>query len=177
MNEPIYGCAGCNTTAGAGGCPVHGTIGIRTGNLQLRITEPGVEVDAAWDAHCERHASKERELKAENAKLLLQLSEEKKLSTLWMEKSDENEKAAIEFRLQVGQARLALEAIEKSTAPDHSNPLIVSIHSVAKRGLSNLTEKLEVSTPKKIVHCEGVYCLGTDKCQCKCYACLQIVNF
>lgn len=24
MNEPIYGCAGCQNTAGAGGCPVHG---------------------------------------------------------------------------------------------------------------------------------------------------------
>ncbi len=24
MNEPIYGCAGCQTTAGAGACPVHG---------------------------------------------------------------------------------------------------------------------------------------------------------
>ncbi len=24
MNEPIYGCAGCQNTAGAGACPVHG---------------------------------------------------------------------------------------------------------------------------------------------------------
>lgn len=26
MNQPIYGCSGCNTTAGAGGCPVHRNV-------------------------------------------------------------------------------------------------------------------------------------------------------
>lgn len=38
------------------------------------------------------------------------------------------------------------------------------------------TEK-RVEAPQKIEHCKSPACNGDDNCQCKCYSCLQIVNF
>jgi hypothetical protein len=51
----------------------------------------------------------------------------------------------------------------------------------------NITEKLETGpqtftekrseSSRKIEHCKSPACNGDDNCQCKCYDCLQIVNF
>jgi len=94
MNEPIYGCAGCQTTAGAGGCPVHSNLGKEAPTLSLK--PPGVIVTpgdpAVLRAEIEQKNAYIRELsdaleetRKERDAALHQLGEAKKLISDWLQ--------------------------------------------------------------------------------------------
>jgi hypothetical protein len=56
--------------------------------------------------------------------------------------------------------------------PNHNG--VCKLQTMIAKGY--ITEKRVVPS-QKIEHCKSPACNGDDNCQCKCYECLQIVNF
>ena len=88
-----------------------------------------------------------------------------------------------ETLLQIREALVGLELLEQNcpcgarSEPPDTHPHVTNcLVEVILRKLRGNTAKGPVST-QRVEHCNSVYCINGDKCQCQCAACLAIVNF
>jgi hypothetical protein len=99
MNEPIYGCAGCQTTGGAGGCPVHG---------QSRVTIIGpanVETPADYYGHWSTAQLALKAVTKERDALVLQVDELRKEARLWQERAERTQEIRFATAKDLGETK------------------------------------------------------------------------